>query len=162
MLAAVVQRRLTTAVRLEAELRTVGRVRHKAYMRLVLTDIAQGAHSLGERDLATLCRRFGLVPPTRQVIRRDSAGRRRYLDAEWLLPTGEIVVLEVDGSHHLDVANWQEDMKRERSVVVSRRWVLRATTLEIRLEAAAIAADLRALGVPSLSELSESQRAIAS
>ena len=162
MLAAVVQRRLTTAVRLEAELRTVGRVRHKAYMRLVLADIAQGAHSLGELDLATLCRRFGLVPPTRQVIRRDSAGRRRYLDAEWLLPTGEIVVLEVDGSHHLDVANWQEDMKRERSVVVSRRWVLRATTLEIRLEAAAIAADLRALGVPSLSQLSESQRAIAS
>jgi hypothetical protein len=162
MLAAVVQRRLTTTARLEAELRTVGRVRHKAYMRLVVTDIAQGAHSLGELDLATLCRRFGLVPPTRQVIRRDSAGRRRYLDAEWLLPTGEIVVLEVDGSHHLDVANWQEDMKRERSVVVSRRWVLRATTLEIRLEAAAIAADLRALGVPSLSELAESQRAIAS
>jgi very-short-patch-repair endonuclease len=94
------------------------------------------------------------------VIRRDSAGRRRYLDAEWLLPTGEIVVLEVDGSHHLDIANWQEDMKRERSVVVSRRWVLRATTFEIRLEAATIAADLRALGVPSLSDLSESQRAI--
>ena len=73
---------------------------------------------------------FGLAPPTRQVIRRDAAGRRRYLDAEWLLPSGEIVVLEVDGSHHLDVANWQADMKRERSVVVSRRWVLRATTLE--------------------------------
>jgi hypothetical protein len=162
MLAAVVQRRLTTTARLEAELLTVGRVRHKAYMRLVLTDIAQGAHSLGELDLATICRRFGLAPPTRQVIRRDAAGRRRYLDAEWLLPSGEIVVLEVDGSHHLDVANWQADMKRERSVVVSRRWVLRATTLEIRLEAAAIAADLRALGVPSLSELSESQRAIAS
>jgi hypothetical protein len=40
--------------------------------------------------------------------------------------------------------------------------VLRATTLEIRLEAAAIAADLRALGVPSLSDLSESHGAIAS
>jgi hypothetical protein len=162
MLAAVVQRKLTSAARLESELRTVGRVRHKAYMRLALIDIADGAQSLGELDLATLCRRFGLVPPNRQVIRRDAAGRRRYLDAEWQLPTGEIVVLEVDGSHHLDAANWQADMKRERSVVVSRRWVLRATTFEVRLEPAAIAQDLHALGVPSLPGLSESQQAIAS
>jgi hypothetical protein len=162
MLAAVVQRRLTSAAGLEAELRTVGRVRHKAYMRLALIDIADGAQSIGELDLATLCRTFGLVPPNRQVIRRDATGRRRYLDAEWELPSGEIVVLEVDGSHHLDAANWQADMKRERSVVVSRRWVLRATTFEVRLEPAAIARDLRALGVPFLSELSESKRAIAS
>jgi hypothetical protein len=162
MLAAVVQRRLTSAARLDAELRTVGRVRHKAYMRLAVIDIADGAHSLGELDLATLCRKFGLVPPSRQVIRRDAAGRRRYLDAEWELPRGEIVVLEVDGSHHLDAVNWLADMKRERSVVVSRRWVLRATTFEVRLEPAAIARDLRTLGVPSLPELSESQRAIAS
>jgi len=162
MLAAVVQQRLTSAARLDAEMRTVGRVRHKAYMRLALLDIADGAQSLGELDLATLCRRFGLVPPIRQVIRRDAAGRRRYLDAEWRLPNGEIVVLEVDGSHHLDVANWQADMKRERSVVVTRRRLLRATAFEVRLEAAVIAADLRALGVPSLPELSETQRAIAS
>jgi len=53
-------------------------------------------------------------------------------------------------------------MKRERSVVVTRRRVLRATAFELRLEAAAIAADLRALGIPSLPELSETQRAIAS
>ena len=132
---------------------------------LALPDIAGGAQSLGELDLATLCRRHSdLVPPIHQVIRRDAVGRRRYLDAEWDLPNGEIVVLEVDGSHHLDVANWQADMKRERSVVViSRRRVLRATAFEVRLEAAAIAADLRALGVPVLSqELSETQRAIAS
>ena len=161
MVAAVVQQRLTSAARLDAEMRTVGRVRHKAYMRLALLDIAEGAHSLGELDLATLCRRFRLVPPIHQVTRRDAAGRRRYLDAEWVLPNGEIVVLEVDGSHHLDVANWQADMKRERSVVVTRRRVLRATAFEVRLEAAAIAADLRALGVPSLPELSETQRAIA-
>lgn len=162
MVAAVVQQRLTSAARLDAEMRTVGRVRHKAYMRLALLDIAEGAHSLGELDLATLCRRFGLVPPIHQVTRRDAAGRRRYLDAEWVLPNGEIVVLEVDGSHHLDVANWQADMKRERSVVITRRRVLRGTAFEVWLEGAAIAADLRALGVPSLPELSEIQRAIAS
>jgi hypothetical protein len=162
MLAAVVQQGLTSAERLSDALREVGRVRHKAYMRLAVADIAQGAQSLGELDLAAVCRKFDLVPPDRQQLRRDSRGRPRYLDAEWRLPSGEIVVLEIDGSHHLDVANWQADMKRERSVVTSRRWVLRATTFEIRLEPAGVVADLRALGVSTTTELSETQRAIAS
>ena len=162
MLAAVVQQGLTTAPRLSDALHDVGRVRHKAYMRLAVADIAQGAQSLGELDLAAVCRKFDLVPPDRQQIRRDSRGRPRYLDAEWRLPSGEIVVLEIDGSHHLDVANWQADMQRERSIVTSRRWVLRATTFEIRLEPASVVADLRALGVPTNTELSETQRAIAS
>jgi hypothetical protein len=112
-------------------------------MRLAVADIAQGAQSLGELDLATVCRKFDLVPPVRQQVRRDSSGRTRYLDAEWRLPSGEVVVLEIDGRHHLDVANWQADMRRERSIVTSRRWVLRATTLEIRLEPASVVADLR-------------------
>ena len=84
------------------------------------------------------------------------------MDSEWDLRSGEVVVLEIDGRHHLDVANWQADMKRERSIVITRRWVLRATVLELRLEAASIFADLRAMGVPTLAELSDSQRAIAS
>jgi hypothetical protein len=149
MLAAVVQQGLTCAERLSDALREVGQVRHKAYMRLALSDIGQGAQSLGELDLAAVCRKFDLVPPDRQQIRRDSRGRPRYRDAEWRLASGEIVVLEIDGSHHLDVANWQADMKRERSIVTSRRWVLRATTFEIRLEPASVITDLRALGVPT-------------
>jgi hypothetical protein len=83
------------------------------------------------------------------------------LDAEWVLPNGEVVVLEIDGRHHLDVAHWQADMKRERAVIITRRWVLRATVFELRLEAASVFSDLRAMGVPTLAELSESQRAIA-
>jgi hypothetical protein len=162
MVAAAVQQRLTTAERLDAAMRTVGRIRHKAYLRLAIADVAAGAESLGEIDLAHLCRKFGLVAPNRQNRRRDSSGRWRYLDSEWDLPSGEVVVLEIDGRHHLDVANWQADMKRERSIVISRRWVLRATVLELRLEAASVFADLRAMGVPTLAELSESQRAIAS
>jgi hypothetical protein len=162
ILAAVVQQGLTSAPRLSDALRDVGRVRHKAYMRLALSDIGQGAQSLGELDLAAVCRKFDLVPPDRQQIRRDSRGRPRYLDAEWRLPSGEVVVLEIDGSHHLDVANWQADIKSERAIVTSRRWVLRATTLEIRLEPGSVVADLRALGVPTNTELSEAQRAMAS
>jgi hypothetical protein len=162
MVAAAVQQRLTTAARLDAAMSAVGRIRHKAYLRLAIADIATGAESLGEIDLAHLCRKFGLVAPNRQCPRRDASGRWRYLDSEWDLPNGEVVVLEVDGRHHLEVAHWEADMKRERSIVITRRWVLRATVFEMRLEAASVFADLRAMGVPTLAELSASRRAIAS
>jgi very-short-patch-repair endonuclease len=58
------------------------------------------------------------------------------------------VVLEIDGAHHMDVAQWQADMRRERGIVISRRWVMRATALEVRLEPRVIVADLKAMGVP--------------
>ena len=131
-------------------MRTVGRIRHKAYLRLAIADVAAGAESLGEIDLAHLCRKFGLVLPSRQSRRKDASGRWRYLDSEWDLPNGEVVVLEIDGRHHLEVAHWQADIKRERAVVITRRWVLRATVFEIRLEVAAVFSDLRAMGVPTL------------
>ena len=150
MIAAAVQQRLCTAVDLDEALRYVGRVRHKKYMRLALRDAAGGAESLGEIDVARLCARFGLVAPVRQTLRLDSAGRRRYLDCEWVMPDGAVVVLEIDGGHHMDVANWQDDMRRERSVVRTRALVLRATAFEVRVEPHLIAADLVAIGVPRL------------
>lgn len=151
LLAATVQQRVCTAWQLEAALAEAGRVRHRAHMQLVLNDIAGGAESLGEIDVADLCRRYRLAQPTRQRRRRDTGGRWRYLDCEWELPDGTLVVLEIDGSHHLSVEHWEADMKRERGVVISGRRVLRATVGEVRLEAAAVVADLIAIGVPVLS-----------
>jgi hypothetical protein len=149
MLAAVVQQRLCTAAQLDQALARVGRVRHKQYMRLALRDIAGGAEALGEIDVARMCRRFDLKPPDRQVVRRDPSGRKRYLDCEWNLGNGVIVVLEVDGSHHLTVEHWEADIRRERKIVTSGRLVLRATSAELRLDPHEVATDLRALGVPS-------------
>lgn len=149
MLAAAVQQRLCTPPELEDALSYVGRVRHKTYLRMALADIAGGAHSLGELDVAAICRKYHLIPPNRQMRRRDQQGRWRYLDCEWDLPSGETVVLEVDGGHHMDVAHWREDMRRERGIVISRRWVLRATALEVRLEPMLIVTDLKAMGVPA-------------
>ncbi|MBA3232639.1 MAG: DUF559 domain-containing protein [Propionibacteriales bacterium] len=117
-------------------------------MRLAIADIAGGAEALGEIDVATLCRRFGLRLPDRQVRRLDPSGRVRYLDCEWVLDDGSIVVLEVDGSHHHEVEHWEADMKRERKVVISRRWVLRTSNDEVRHEPAEVARDLIAMGVP--------------
>jgi hypothetical protein len=148
MMAAVVQQRLVTAHELDAELAYVGRVRHKAYLREAIRDIAGGAEALSEIDLARLCRRFGLAPPRQQSRRRGSNGQLRFLDAEWDLPDGQVLVLEVDGAHHLQVQHWEADMRREREVVISGRRVLRATSYEVRVEARLVASDLAAAGVP--------------
>jgi hypothetical protein len=153
LVAAVVQQRLSTAERLESELGRVGRVRHKAYLRLALLDIAGGAEALSELDLRQLCRRFSLVPPQQQRRRRGPDGRVRYLDADWRLPDGQLLTLEVDGAHHIEVKHWQSDMRRERAVVLTGRRVLRATSFEVRAEPHLVAADLRAAGVPSCQTL---------
>ncbi|MEP6665240.1 MAG: hypothetical protein ABJA81_02225 [Nocardioidaceae bacterium] len=152
MLGAVVQQGMCTPRQLDQAFAVVGRVRHKQHMRLALKDIAAGAHALGEIDAASLCRRHHLRPPDRQKARRDPTGRLRYLDCEWDLEDGSIVVLEVDGSHHFDVEHWEADMKRERKVVISRRWVLRASNYEVRHEHADVARDLIAMGVPVVRE----------
>ena len=149
VLAAVVQQRICSAQDLEAAMGTVGRVRHKQPMRLAINDIAGGAEALSEIDIATMCRRFGLKQPQRQRMRRDRAGRKRYLDCEWDLTNGRVVVLEVDGNHHQRVEHWEADMKRERAIVVSRRTVLRCTANEARYDQSSLVADLVAVGVPS-------------
>jgi hypothetical protein len=146
--AAVVQQRLCTAEDLERAMRYVGRVRHKAHLREAIRDIRGGSQALSEIDLVRLCRRFGLQEPDRQVKRVDRHGRLRYLDGEWKLVDGRRVVLEVDGAHHLDVKSWQSDMRRERAVVIGGAQVLRATSVEVRVEPSQIAADLVAIGVP--------------
>lgn len=151
LLAAVVQQRLCTASDLETELPRVGRVRHKAHMRLAIQDIAGGAEALSELDIAVMCRRFGLRPPERQRIRKEAQGRKRYLDCEWVLADGTIVVLEVDGGHHMRVEHWGKDMQRERGVVISGRRVLRATAFEARHQQPELAADLEAIGIPRIS-----------
>jgi len=148
LLAASVQQRLTTTAHLFQALAAAGRVDHSPLMRLVLHDIAGGAHSLGELDIGRLCRRGGLRAPDRQRQRTDAHGRRRYLDCEWRLSDGRTVVLEVDGAQHIQVRAWWDDMKRERAVVISGKTVLRCGTIELRLEPDHIIRDLRLVGVP--------------
>jgi hypothetical protein len=50
--------------------------------------------------------------------------------------------------HHLDVESWQSDMRSERSVVIDGAQVLRATSIEVRVESSQVAADLIAIGIP--------------
>ena len=148
VMAAVVQQRLSTAERITECLENAGKVRHRRYLLATLTDIAGGAHSLAELDVGRVCRRAGLVAPARQRVRRDQNGRKRYVDCEWVLPDGRVVVLEVDGSQHMEVEQWWADMPRQRGVTGWGRLVLRCAAIELRVTPQAVAADLAAAGVP--------------
>lgn len=149
LLAACVQQGLTTAERFGATIPQIRKLRHGKTFKLVLGDIAGGAQSFAEINVARLCAQAGLMPPTRQVVRVDKQGRRRYLDCVWVLADGQVIVLEIDGSFHADVSSWWKDMRRERAVVIQGDRVLRCSTIELRLEAADIIDDLRRAGVPS-------------
>lgn len=142
------QQRLTTADRLLGASREIRKLRHGRLFRLALGDIAGGAQSFAEIDVGRLCREAGLAEPRRQRIRKDKEGRRRYLDCEWDLPDGRVLVLEIDGSFHMKTEYWWRDLRRERRVVISGPTVLRCASIEVRLEPREIALDLAAIGVP--------------
>ena len=123
-------------------------LRRSKPLQLALLEIGGGAHSVAELDVGRMCRRFGLARPARQVRRRGADGRLRFTDAEWRLPDGRVVVLEIDGAFHMDVEHWEDDLARQRSLTSDGRLVVRATSREVRDEPDRVAADLQRLGVP--------------
>mgnify|MGYP001119565310 CR=1 FL=1 len=147
VIAAAVQQRLTTPSQLMTWIERMQPLRRASQFRRSLLEIAGGAQSVGELDVARMCRRFDLPRPHRQVRRRDATGRVRYTDCEWDLPNGHIIVLEIDGSFHMETEHWEEDMARERRLSVPGRTSIRCTVRELRDQPADVVADLRRLGV---------------
>jgi hypothetical protein len=136
LLAAVVQQRLALPHRLTEELAAAGRVRHFTLLGRALADISGGSTALSEIDFVRLCRRHALPEPRRQRLRRDSSGRRRYLDAEFRARDGSTVVVEVDGAVHLLVQTYWDDMDRQNSLTVRGERVLRYPTVAFYLQPA--------------------------
>jgi hypothetical protein len=147
LLAATVQQRLTTADALRRQLEQMRPLRRAKLFRAALVDIEGGAQSMAELDVGRLCRRFGLPRPRRQVRRRDSSGRVRFTDCEWLLPNGVVLVLEIDGAFHMESEHWEDDLKRQRRLVSPGRIVVRCTARELRDEPETVVHDLVALGL---------------
>jgi hypothetical protein len=147
LLAALVQQRLTTAPALVVEIDRLRPLRRANLLRRALAEIEGGAASMSELDVRRLCRQFGFPPPRRQVRRRDAAGRVRFLDCEWLLPDGTVLVLEVDGAFHMEVEHWEDDLARQRRLSTPGRLIVRCTSRELRDEPDLLARDLRALGL---------------
>jgi very-short-patch-repair endonuclease len=148
VVAAVVQQQLSTSDRLLSWLDRLGHLRHARQVRRALHDIAGGAQSVAEIDVARMCRSNGLALPQRQTRRRDAAGRLRFTDCEWLLPDSRVLVLEVDGSFHMQTAHWEDDLARQRGLTAEGRSIVRCTSRELRDEPELLAIELLTLGVP--------------
>jgi hypothetical protein len=148
LLAATVQQRLVSAAQLRDAIVAAPRTRHRALLLSAVDDIAMGSDALSEIDFVALCRRHGLPLPTQQAVRVDSRGKRRYLDAEWILPSGRRVAAEVDGAIHLVPQRWFDDQLRQNEITLSGTVVLRFPSVVIRTEPELVAAQLRrALGI---------------
>jgi hypothetical protein len=136
LLAATVQQHLTGPDELYLALDAAGRVRHRKVMAATVRDVQGGADALSEIDLGALCARAGLPAPTRQSVRLDARGRRRYRDVEWRRWDGRLVVGEIDGMGHLEVTRWYDDLLRDAELAVVEDGALR-----FRLPALALRTD---------------------
>jgi very-short-patch-repair endonuclease len=97
---------------------------------MVISDLLDGARSLGELDVARELRRRGLPEPNRQVLRKDNK-KRYYLDLYW---DDYGLVVEIDGIHHTWVENVVGDALRQNSLVITGDVVLRLPLLGLRLQ----------------------------
>ncbi|MFY1685576.1 DUF559 domain-containing protein [Micromonospora sp. WMMD730] len=141
IVAAAFQQRLVTGGEVHEVLARLPRLRRRALVTAIVTDAAGGSHSLGELDFLDLTRRAGLPAPTRQQVRYDPAGRRRYLDAyfaQWR------VHVEIDGGQHLDPAHAWADMRRQNSLWIEGDRVLRFPAWALRARPDEVVAQLRA------------------
>jgi very-short-patch-repair endonuclease len=142
VLAAGVQQRLVRVEDLTAVVAANQRLRRRALIRETLGDIAGGAQALSELDFTRLVvRAYRLPEPERQVRRKDSAGRNRYLDVVWVR---ERLVVEIDGAQHADPLNGWDDMSRDNDLVIDGYRVLRFPAWLVRYHPEYVAARIRA------------------
>jgi len=147
LISAVVQQRLSTPARVLTEIERMQPLRRAKRFKATLGFIADGSHSLSEQNVVRMCASHHLPVPDRQTRRIDASGRIRYTDAEWRLPSGKVVVLEVDGGFHMEVEHWEDDIVREPDLVATGAIVLRCTDRELSDVPEKVVASLRAVGV---------------
>ncbi len=141
ILVAGIQQRRVRPTDLRAVLLGLPRQKFRAMMLDVLDDAELGAHAAGELDFAGLCRRYGLPEPSRQVVRKDSRGRARWLDVffdEYGL------VVEIDGLWHMEASIWWADLARANQHEVAGEGLLRFPNFVVREREAEVAATVRA------------------
>jgi len=127
------QQGLCTPDRIQRELLLRARTPHRRWMNEALAALLDGAHSTNEADFLRECRRRGLPKPRMQTRRVDAQGGRRRTDAEFLLPDGRLVIVEIDGVGHLSTETWQADITRHNGLTISTgALILRVTGWELR------------------------------
>lgn len=124
-----VQQRLCTGVQLAETCALIPGRNRRAFIATVVSDVADGAHSLGELDLVAACRLRGLPEPSRQVVRRLPDGRA-YLDVAW---EEARLAVEVDGAGHARGLQMVDDDLRQNAVQLGDELVLRVGLIGWRL-----------------------------
>jgi hypothetical protein len=135
------QRTLVTLDEVVDALAVMPRARRRELVRETAHDCAGGSRSISELDYLHLGRRRGLPDPTRQAIRHDASGHRRYLDALYE-PWG--VHVEIDGGQHTQAKEWWADMKRQNALWIAGDRVLRFPAWAIRERPDEVFAQVRA------------------
>lgn len=143
ILCASVQQKVSTPGRLLGELGRAGPIRHVRIMREIIGDISGGGHTLAEIDLGPLAVRAGLPLPRRQALRREPSGKVRYVDAEFDLPDGTVLAVEIDGAVHLRPESWWSDTSRQNEIVIAGHPMLRFPSLTVRLDGPVVVDQLR-------------------
>jgi len=141
VIAAGFQQGLVAADDIEKTLDRMRRARRRHLIVLTARDAAGGAEALSELDFLALVRRGGLPEPSRQVVRYDASGRKRYLDVyydQWG------VHIEIDGGYHLDPRTAWADMQRQNDLWIKGDRVLRFPTWAIRQRPYDVLAQVRA------------------
>ncbi|GAA4702490.1 DUF559 domain-containing protein [Phytohabitans rumicis] len=141
IVAAAFGRHLVTVEEITAVLDRLPRARRRAVIAATALDAAGGSHSLAELDYLRLGRRYGLPEPSRQVVRRDASGKRRYLDVyyeQWG------VHVEIDGAQHNDPRHQWADMRRQNELWIKGDRVLRFPAHLARHRPAELFAQVRA------------------
>lgn len=136
-----VQQRIVTAEQLREALSAVRRAPRRRLLLQLVEDVADGAHSLNELDVARALRRRGLPEPTRQVLVRLPTGRV-YLDLEW---EQWGVHLEIDGLQHDDASARLQDALRDLDIATTGRTTVRLPILAFRVDEEAVLDRLEAL-----------------
>lgn len=140
LLAAGVQQGRTRVSDLRAVLDRIRTVRRRRLMYEILADIEGGAQALSELDFTrAVVRRFGLPEPSRQVGRRDSRGRQRWIDAVW---EEQKVIVEIDGAQHIAPLDQWDDMERDNDFNAEGYRVLRFPAWLVRQHPEYVAAKI--------------------
>jgi very-short-patch-repair endonuclease len=141
---AVVRRRLATAYDVLEALERPGRLRHRTLLRSVLAESAGGAESVAEVDVGRMLRRVGLDAPQRQVVLETAGGPRR-VDLTVRLPDGRTLAIEIDGPHHEDPRQREDDAAKDAALVAAGYVVLHIPVSLLRRSPATVLAQLQAI-----------------
>lgn len=133
------QQGLVNAAGMHGALDRRGACHRRALIRETILDAAGGIHSLPERDFDEIRLRAGLPAPTRQRRKQGRDGRF-YLDAAW---DDLQLVVEVHGTQHQDVGQWDADVSRGNEIVIVGRRLLIFTSYAIRHRGEVVQQQLR-------------------